>query len=74
MKDILGSCTSSILLNGVPGKVFHYKRGVRKGDPLSPLLFIIAADLLPSIINKAKNQRLLKLPIPKKAGMDFLTI
>jgi len=39
MKMIFGSGTSAILLNGVPGKVFHCKRGGRQADPLSPLLF-----------------------------------
>jgi hypothetical protein len=55
IKGILTSGTSSMLLNGTPRKVFHYRRGVRQGDPLSPLLFVLAVDLLQTIINKAKD-------------------
>jgi hypothetical protein len=50
--NILTSTTTSVLVNGVAGKEFKCKRGVRHEDPLSPLLFVLAADLLQSIVNK----------------------
>jgi hypothetical protein len=61
MKSILNSSTSGVLLNGVPGKVFHHKRGVRHGDPLSPLLVVLATYFLQTQMNKAKELNLIKL-------------
>jgi hypothetical protein len=46
ISSILSSGTLVVLLNSVPSKVFHCQRGIRHGDPLSPLPFVVAADLL----------------------------
>jgi hypothetical protein len=71
MKLIFGSGTLSILLNGIPGKVFHCKRGVRQGDPFSPLLFVLSADLLQTVLNSATNDDFLSLPIPLPSDNEF---
>lgn len=71
MELVFTTGTSSVLLNGTSGKVFHCRRGVRQGDPLSPLLFVLAADLLQSIINRARVQGPLNLPIPLQYSTDF---
>jgi hypothetical protein len=39
--------------------------------PLSPMLFVLVADLLQSIINKAKHLNMIRLPLPNRCGQDF---
>ena len=71
IQKILESGTASVMLNGTPGKQFQCRRGVRQGDPLSPLLFVLAADLLQCIVNKAHNQGLFSLPIEADPSNKF---
>jgi hypothetical protein len=59
------------LLNGVPRKTIHDKRGVRQSDPLSPLLFVLVVDLLQSIVNEAYHKNLIQLPIGTSFAQDF---
>jgi hypothetical protein len=50
---ILASTSSRILLNGRLGKAFSHKRGLRQGDPRSPMLFILAMESLQCLLDTA---------------------
>ncbi|XP_056695812.1 uncharacterized protein [Spinacia oleracea] len=58
--DLIMSCvtstTSKIRINGALSDSFHASRGLRKGDPISPYLFIICMEYLSTLINNAHTQ------------------
>lgn len=64
--ELLGSSTTQVLLNGGPGTIIQHRRGLRQGDHLSPMLFIISMDVLSFLFFKAEEGLLQHLCSRKK--------
>lgn len=60
IKCLLQTSLSAVVVNGLPGKWITCKRGLRQGDPISPYLFLIVADVLPALV---KNDGSIRHPI-----------
>lgn len=56
----LQSAKANILLNGQIGRDIICKRGLRQGDPLSPLIFNLVADGLNMMLSKARDNGLIQ--------------
>jgi hypothetical protein len=59
IKSVLYNGTVVVKLNGQVGPYFQSFKGVRQGDPLSPLHFNLAADCLVRMMHKAQQNDLI---------------
>ena len=60
VQKCISTASISILINRSPTKPFKMERGLRQGDPLSPFLFVLMAEVLNRMMHKAANLGLIR--------------
>ena len=55
LKTCVSTVRFSILVNGSPAGFFSSSRGLKQGDPLSPLLFLLIMEVLSHILKKTEE-------------------
>jgi hypothetical protein len=60
ISGLLATSSTQILMNGVPGDFIAHQRGLRQGDPLSSMLFILVMDILARLVQKASEDGFLQ--------------
>ncbi|GAU32684.1 hypothetical protein TSUD_145580 [Trifolium subterraneum] len=69
MKACVCSGKMSVLVNGCPTEEISIKRGLKQGDPLAPLLFLIVAEGLGALMRSAVDQGRIKPFVVGRGGM-----
>jgi hypothetical protein len=55
---LLYTANTKVVVNGIPGNRIQHARGLRQGDPTSPLLFVAGMEVLTALVAKAVEQNL----------------
>ena len=74
MRTMVEGGKVAINLNGEIGAYFKSYKGLRQGDPLSPMLFNLVGDALSEILNMAKVKGIVKGLVPElvEGGLTHL--
>lgn len=63
---LLSTASTKVLVNGITGRRISHARGLRQGDPISPMLFVIVMEVLNSLFREADRRHALQ-PLPGHA-------
>ena len=61
----------TLLVNGSPTQSFQPNRGLRQGDPISPYLFLLCANVLSIALIQAENRKQIKGIAIGRQGVSF---
>jgi retron-type reverse transcriptase len=64
----------AVKVNNNIGHYFQTRKGVRQGDPLSPILFNIVVDMLAVLISRAKEAEQIKGVVPHLIDEGLLVL
>lgn len=73
VSNLLSTSSTCILLNGEQGDSIQHQRGLRQGDLLSPMIFILIMDVINSIFVKAGDEGLLQ-PLSPRISEQCLSL
>ena len=60
IRTCISTVQFSILVNGSPVKFFGSSKGLRQGDPLSPMLFLVMMEVFSKMMKRVKGAGLLR--------------
>ena len=66
---LLSTSSTRIIMNGRPGNRITHARGLRQGDPISPMLFVIVMESLNSLFKEADRRGALS-PLPERVACN----
>jgi hypothetical protein len=56
---LLYTANTKVVVNGMSGERIHHARGLRQGDPTSPLLFVAAMEVLTALFDRGVEDHIL---------------
>lgn len=73
IRNLLETSSTRVLVNGEPGSEIRHQRGLRQGDPLFTMLFILVMDVLNSLFTKAGEVGLLA-PLVRRSPLQRISL